>query len=92
MLIKLMNNANQMILINPEDISIVRPYGDGLIIRFRDGDSKEVIPDITVEEFLVKTRETSNEFSKMATAICDRISHLEDAVAAGLQYVGRSCN
>lgn len=92
MLIKLMNNANQIVLVNPDHISLVRPYGDGIIIRFTDGDFKEIIPGITVEEFLVKTRETSNDFNKMATAICDRISHLEDAMAAGFQYVGRSCN
>ena len=92
MLIKLMNNANQLVLVNPDDISTVRPYGEGIIIRFTDGESKEIIPDITIEEFLVKTRETSNDLGKMAAAICERIQHLEDAMAAGLQYVGRSCN
>ena len=55
MLIKLMNESNNMILVNPDHIIRVHPY-------------------------------------KMTTAICDRISHLEDAMAAGLQYVGRSCH
>ena len=92
MLIKLMNLSNDIILVNTDHIVKVRPYKDGIIISFTDGRSEELIPYITVEEFLVKTRETSNDLSKMTTAICDRISHLEDAMAAGLQYVGRSCH
>lgn len=91
MLIKLMNESNNMILVNPDHIIRVHPYKDGILIRFTD-ESKEVIPDVSVEEFLVKTREPSNDFGKMTTAICDRISHLEDAMAAGLQYIGRSCH
>ena len=92
MLIKVMNMNNDMILVNTDHIVKVRPYKDGIIIRLTNDESEERIPDMTVEEFLVKTRETSNDFSKMATAICDRIQHLEDAMASGLQYVGRSCN
>lgn len=92
MLIKLMNERNEMILVNPDYITRVHPYNDGILIRFADGESKEIIPYITIEEFLVKTRETSNDFGKMTDAICQRIQHLEDAMAAGLQYVGRSCH
>lgn len=92
MLIKLMNLQNDMILVNPDHIAKVRPYKDGIVIRFTDGESDELIPYMTVEEFLVKTKETSSEFGKMTDAICQRIQHLEDAMAAGLQYVGRSCH
>ena len=92
MLIKLMNIHNDMILVNPDHIVKVKPYKDGIIIRFTDGESEELISGMTVEEFLVKTRETSNDLGKMTDALCQRIQHLEDALASGLQYVGRSCH
>lgn len=92
MLIKLMNLSNDMILVNPDHIVKVRPYKDGIVIRFGDGESEELIPGMTVEEFLVKTRETSSEFGKITDTLCQRIQHLEDAMAAGLQYIGRSCH
>lgn len=92
MLIKVMNMNNDMILVNTDHIVKVRPYKDGIIIRLTNDESEERIPDMTVEEFLVKTRETQNDFSKMATAICERISHLEDAVAAGTNCIVPNCN
>ncbi len=92
MLIKLMNLHNDIILVNPDHIVKVRPYKDGIVIRFTDGESEELIPGMTVEEFLVKSRESSSDFGKMTDALCDRIQHLEDAMAAGLRYVGKSCH
>ena len=91
MLVKLMNLQNDTILVNTDHITTVRPYPSGIIIRFSNGEAEELIPDMSVEEFLMKTRETSSDFGKMTNAICDRIQHLEDAMAAGLQYVGKSC-
>jgi hypothetical protein len=92
MLIKLVNLQNDMILINTDHIIKVIPYKDGIVIRFTDGESEELIPYITIEEFLVKTRETSSDLGKMTDALCSRIQHLEDAMAAGLQYIGKSCH
>ena len=92
MLIKLMNIHNDLILVNTDQITTVRPYVQGIIIRFSNGEAEELIPDMSVEEFLVKTRETSSDFGKMADAICKRISHLEDALVVGLQYIGKSCH
>lgn len=96
MLIKVLNRHNDMILVNADHITKVRPYdiqGDkGIVIRFANGESEEMIPDMTVEEFLIKATTDNVGFGQMTTAICDRISHLEDAMAAGLQYIGRSCH
>ena len=83
-----------MILVNTDHIVKVCSYSKGIMIRFVGGSSEELIPDMTVEEFLVKTKagETSADFGKMTDALCARIQHLEDAMVAGLQYIGRSCN
>lgn len=95
MLIKVMNNHNDMILVNPDHIVCVKPYGfnekTGVSIHLDNG-TEELIPFMSVEEFLVKTRETSEDIGKMVTAVCNRISHLEDSMAAGLQYIGDSCH
>lgn len=90
MLVKLLNIHNDMILVNPDQITTVRPYVKGITIRFANGEAEELIPDMSVEEFLVKTRETSSDISKMTDALCQRIQHLEERMEAGLQYVGRS--
>lgn len=88
MFIKLLNNHGEMILVNPDYIVKVKPYNHGIVLRSEN--TEELIPDMTVEEFLVKTRELNPDPGKMVTAICDRISHLEDAMASGLSYIGRS--
>lgn len=92
MLVKLMNIHNDLILVNTDQITTVRPYPSGIIIRFSNGEAEELIPDMSVEEFLVKTRETSSDFGKMTDALCKRIQHLEERIESGLQYVGRSCH
>jgi hypothetical protein len=91
-MLKLMNIHNDMILVNPDHIIKVRPYNNGIVIRFTNGESEELIPGMTVEEFLVKSRETSSDLGKMTDALCSRIQHLEDVIASGLQYVGKSCH
>lgn len=92
MLVKLMNTHNDMILVNTNKITKVRPYNltteKGIAIRFGNEESEELIPDMTVEEFLVKCQQEDQ--GAMCNAICDRISHLEEQMVAGLQYVGRS--
>ena len=90
MLVKLMNLQNDTILVNTDNITTVRPYPSGIIIRFSNGEAEELIPDMSVDEFLAKTSENSSDLSKMCDALCKRIQHLEERIEAGLQYVGRS--
>lgn len=92
MLIKLMDNHNEMILINTDHVVKVSSYSipteSGIKILLTAGEVW--IPDMTIEKFLVNLHQDDN--GKMVTAVCDRISHLEDAISAGLQYIGRSCH
>jgi hypothetical protein len=68
----------------------VKPYDNGIIIRFSDGESEELIPDTTVEEFLVKTKEEVTSSHKIAVDIIKRLDSLEQTIMGGFQYVGKS--
>ena len=95
-MITLLDKTNRPVAINSDHILTIEIdplHEEGIIINLINGDSI-AIPHTSIEEVTAKINVENNidKISKMATAICDRISHLEDAVAAGLQYVGRSCN
>lgn len=93
MLIKLINNMGEMILVNPDQVIKVIPAEEnGICLKFTSGIPDAIIPNMGVDEFLAKTREGHEDFCKMTSAICNRISHLEEAMTAGLQYIGRSCH
>lgn len=51
-----------------------------------------VIPHTSIEEVTAKINQDRNvsDLGKMTDAICQRIQHLEDAMAAGMQYIGKS--
>lgn len=82
MLIKLLNIHNDMILVNTDHIVKVKPYNNGIAIRFTNGESEELIPNMTMEEFLVKT--TAN------TDIISKLESLEHTIECGFQRLGRS--
>ena len=92
MLLKLMNTHNDMILVNTESITKVRPYNltteKGIVIRFGNGESEEMIPNITVEEFLVKCHQ--DDSTKMFETFMKRFEHFEKIVKDGFTYVGKS--
>lgn len=90
MLIKLLNNNGEMILVNTDHIVKVKPYTNGIRIRFSDGEPEELIPDMTVEEFLVKTKEETTSSHKIAVDIIKRLDSLEHTIMGGFQYVGKS--
>lgn len=96
MFIKLLGINNKMLAINSDNIMTINPdplHGDGIIINLINGTAIP-IPCTTIEEVTAKINAASNidKLGQMTTAICDRISHLEDAMAAGMQYIGRSCH
>jgi hypothetical protein len=94
-MITLLDRNNCPIAINSGNILTIfpNPLNDGVIIEMIDK-SQIIIPHMTIEEVVAKINQNTNvdKIGQMTTAICDRISHLEDAMAAGLQYVGRSCH
>jgi uncharacterized protein YlzI (FlbEa/FlbD family) len=94
MFIKLLGINNKMVAINTQNIMTINPdpmHDDGIIIDLINGTSIP-IPYTTIEEVVAKINTASNidKLGQMTTAICDRISHMEDAMAAGMQYIGRS--
>lgn len=96
MLVKVINRHGDAILVNPDHIIKITPYHiqgeNGIIIRFTNGEAEEMVPNKEVEKFLAETRESHEDLCKMTDAICTRIQHLEEAMAAGLRYVGKSCS
>jgi hypothetical protein len=94
-MITLLDRNNNQIAVNSGNILTIfpNPLNDGVIIEMIDK-SQIIIPHMSIEEITAKINQDTNvsDLGKMTTAICDRISHLEDAMASGLQYVGRSCH
>lgn len=94
MMITLLGANNKIVAINSGNILTVNPdplHDDSTIINMIDGSSIK-IPFTTVEEITAKINQTTNvsDLGKMTDALCQRIQHLEDAMAAGMQYIGRS--
>ena len=89
MLVKLLNIHNDMILVNTNAISKVRIYGgNGIVIRFISGDSEEIIPNMTVEQFLVKARQEDQ--GAMCTAILKKIDDLSNTISGACGNIARS--
>ena len=95
-MITLIGTDNKLVAINIQQILTINVnplHDDGIIINLINGSSIS-IPYTTIEEVTAKINQEINvdKIGQMTTAICDRIQHLEDAMASGLQYVGRSCH
>lgn len=91
MLIKLINNMGEMILVNPDQvIKVVPAEENGICLKFPSGIPDEIIPNMGVDEFLAKSGEGHEDFCKMTDAVVNSIQHLENAMSAGMQYIGRS--
>jgi hypothetical protein len=95
-MITLIGENNKIVAINSDNILTINPdpmHDNAIIIKMIDGSSIK-IPYMTIEEVVAKINTESNidKLGQMTIAICDRISHLEDAMASGLRYVGRSCH
>lgn len=92
MLVKLMNTHNDMILVNTNKITKVRPYSlsteKGIVIRFGNEETEEMIPDMTVEEFLVKTQQEDQ--GAMCTAILNKIDDLSNTISGACGNIARS--
>lgn len=96
MFIKLLGINNKCVAINSDHIITINEdplHEGGLMINLINGTSI-VIPHTSIEEVTAKINQDKNidKIGQMTTAICDRISHLEDAMAAGMQYIGKSCH
>ena len=94
MMITLLGTNNKLLAINTDNIITINPdpmHDDGIIINMIDGSSIK-IPYTTIEEVVAKINQDRNvsDLGKMTDSICQRIQHLEDAMAAGMQYIGRS--
>lgn len=81
-------NSGHILTINTDPL-----HDGGIVINLINGTSIAV-PHTSIEEVCAKINLETNvsDLSKMTDALCDRIQHLEDALAAGLQYIGRSCH
>lgn len=95
-MITLLDKDNRPIAINSDQILTIDEdllHKGGIIINMTNNTSIP-IPHTTIEEVVAKINTECNidKIGQMTAAICDRISHLEDSMAAGLQYIGRSCN
>lgn len=95
-MITLLGINNRQVAINSDHILTINvdPLHDGgIIINLINGTSIP-IPHTSIEEVTAKINLETNidKLGQMTTAICDRIQHLEDAMAAGLRYVGKSCH
>ena len=94
-MITLLGRDNKPVAVNTANILTIfeDPMHDGIIIGLIDK-SQLIIPHMTIEEVVAKINVTTNvsDIGKMTDALCQRIQHLEDAMAAGLQYIGRSCH
>ena len=96
MFIKLLGINNKCVAINSDHIITINPdplHDDGIIINLINGTAMP-IPCTTIEEVTAKINQDRNvsDLGKMTDSICQRIQHLEDALAAGMQYIGRSCH
>lgn len=94
MFIKLLGVNNKMVAINSDNIMTINTdplHDDGIIINLINGTSI-VIPHTSIEEVTAKINQDRNvsDLGKMTDSICQRIQHLEDAMAAGMQYIGKS--
>lgn len=90
--VTLLNEYNEPVAVNTELVSTIveDPVHDGVIIRMTDK-SEIIIPLTKIHEVVAKLNlETKSDLGKMTDALCQRISHLEERMEAGLQYVGRS--
>lgn len=96
MFITLLGCNNKPVAINSDHILTINtdPLHDGGILIDLINRTSIPIPHMSIEEVVAKINVTTNvsDLGKMTTAICDRIQHLEDAMAAGLRYVGKSCH
>lgn len=92
-MITLLDRNNNQIAINTDNILTIfpNPLNDGVIIEMIDK-SQIIIPHMSIEEVTAKINQETNidKVGKMTDAICQRIQHLEDSMAAGLQYIGRT--
>lgn len=92
-MITLLDRNNNQIAINSGNILTIfqNPLNDGVIIEMIDK-SQIIIPHMSIEEITAKINQDTNvsDLGKMTDALCARIQHLEDSMAAGLQYIGRS--
>lgn len=96
MMITLLGINNKCVAINSDHILTINAdplHEGGIIINLINGTSI-IIPHTTIEEVTAKinTEYNIDKIGQMTTAVCDHIQHLEDAMAAGLQYIGRSCH
>ena len=96
MMITLLGLNNRPVAINSDHILTINmdPLHDGGIVIDLINGTSIPIPYTTIEEVCAKINKSTNidKFGQMTTAICDRISHLEDAMAAGMRYIGKSCH
>lgn len=81
-----------MILVNTDKITKVRPYDltteKGIVIRFGNGESEEMIPNITIEEFLIQTQQQDQ--GAMCTAILNKIDELAGTISRSAGNIARS--
>ena len=87
-----MNTHNDMILVNTDKITKVREYNltteKGIVIRFGNGESEEMIPYMTIEQFLVKTQQEDQ--GAMCTAILNKIDELSNTISGACGNIARS--
>jgi uncharacterized protein YlzI (FlbEa/FlbD family) len=94
MFIKLLGINNKCVAINSDHIITINEdplHEGGIMINLINGTSI-VIPHTSIEEVTAKINQDRNvsDLGKMTDSICQRIQHLEDAMAAGMQYIGKS--
>lgn len=94
MMIALLGYNNKPIAINSDHILTINMdplHEGGIMINLINGTSI-LIPHTSIEEVTAKINKSTNidKIGQMTDAICQRISHLEDAMAAGMQYIGKS--
>ena len=91
--ITVLDQCNKPVVINPGMITTIieDSLHEGVIINLFDK-SQIIVPHTTIYEITAKLNLESaqSDLSKMTDALCQRISHLEERMEAGLQYVGRS--
>ncbi len=92
MLVKVLNTHGDMILVNTDKITKVRSYNltteKGIAISFGNGESEEMIPDMTVEEFLVKCRQ--EDHAEMCNAILHKLDELSNTISNACSDIARS--
>ena len=94
MMITLLGLNNRPVAINSDHILTINmdPLHDGGIVIDLINGTSIPIPYTTIEEVVAKINQDRNvsDLGKMTDSICQRIQHLEDAMAAGMQYIGKS--